>query len=171
MSETVLYSPEPDQDVRVASWWSDLVKSGELVDIFAPNVQSLSAFLHMFQLPTQLYYRVDDKGIRAAVWFEPMLSGAFVGMWIRPNLRRTRDSVLFLRDTILEASNHVNVLIGLTKQADVVFLAQKLGFQNMGGISGLLPGGITYLLVKETDFSRRNGTQVEVSSQPRQLVY
>src|SRR3990172_50052 len=88
MTDLMTYIPgDGEHDLLLASWWGHLVEGEDLGKVFTVSCASLSGFFQAFQAPCILYFAKDDKGIWFAMWAEPIMSGAFFGLWVREDCR------------------------------------------------------------------------------------
>ena len=102
---------------------------------------SLHSFLSTFQPPNQLLFKSDLKlGLWFAAWLEPALSGAFVGLWCQDKMRHTKA----LLETVEEALDYglyqYPVLIGVTKQENLLDAYRRLGYNVLGKVPLIFDG-------------------------------
>ncbi len=130
------YVASRDTDLLIAHWWAKMERDGDLPDLFIASSQSLGALYRIIGPGKTLLYGVDISGIWAAFWFEPMMSGVFMGAWVAREHRHTRRAL----DAILQAWElaliHHTVVIGITRQYEILSEHERLGYT----VLGLLPG-------------------------------
>lgn len=142
-----------EHEMLLASWWLELVKSGEIHKILDPALHSLTAFLEHFYKNTVLLFLCDEHGFTAALWFTSWYSGAIVGIWARGDKRRSIKTVSIpLLNTLYEALQVAPILVALTSQRKLLSLYEKLGFIPAGEIPGLMSGqpAYAYYVTKDT---------------------
>lgn len=130
------YVASRDTDLLIAHWWAKMERDGDLPDLFLPASQSLSGLYAVLTGPRKsVLYGVDISGIWAAFWFEPVMSGVFMGAWVAWERRHTRRALdAFLQAWEL-ALTHYTVVLGITKQREILSEHERLGYT----VLGLLP--------------------------------
>ena len=126
--------------------------------MFAEHAATPSGFLGIFNNPnTALFYRLDEKGVCVAIWFEPFMNNLSLGLWARPDYRHRG----YWRD-LIEAHRlvfqHTPMVMFITKRAHVVDAARDFGFTIVGQMPYLYrgePGAIAY--ITKEDFERKYG--------------
>lgn len=148
----IAYQPNEQNDLLLAKLWHDIRAAGDLDRLLMPRARTLSGFYGLFRLPTVLVFETDDSGIWLAMWFEPIMSGAFVGLWIAPRMRHTKAAV----DRVLEAQEIAlrswPVLIAVTKQENLLDEFARFGYDKLCAIPALFGGESAWItaLTKET---------------------
>jgi hypothetical protein len=141
------YEPSPAADLHLATWWAKLHTSGDLFQTFSSSLDNLSSFLAWFRPPHRLLYATDAEGIWLAAWFEPLLSGALMGLWADPRYRGSRQAVQVAGQVFEEAFATYPVLLGLIKQRRHLRAATKVGYEVLGAIPHLCNGDDAWLVV------------------------
>src|SRR5574343_1919718 len=94
------YRGGAEEDVLVAQWWGELAASSDLEMLLFPQTHALGAFMQMWRDGKRmLFYALDDtQRIWLACWIEPVLERvAFLSLWIRRDMRRTRKAAAHTR--------------------------------------------------------------------------
>lgn len=134
------YRASPATDLLLARWWEVLQDSRDFGRVFSQSTAPLSAFLAYFQLPRVLAYDTDDSGIAWACWFDPLLSGAAVGLWVTPHLRRTRWNLERWDRVVSAAFRQWPVLFSITRHPEIARSLERLGYTALGRVPFLLDG-------------------------------
>jgi len=153
------YTGRPEEDNMILDWWSELVTTGELDEIFAKSCYSLSKFYTLFQRPNWLFYVRDKQGIQLAIWAEPLFSTAFVGMWVAPRSRKSKQVFRSIQLIYYTLFTVFHCVMGVTKKENLLTTHVKLGYNVVGKVDGLLddqPAWIVHLPKKSFDNSRLN---------------
>ncbi len=146
------YTPSIGADMRILGWWYELVQNGERHLVAEPQqTDTPSDFLQFWRPPRALAFcpkseRLED-GIWFAGWLEPILSGAFVGLWISPKYRTTKAAARVTHDFFDRATQAFPVLIGLTKQARLLPIHRTIGFTHLGTVPRLFDGDDAHVVV------------------------
>ena len=153
----VVYKPSPEHDMTLVRWWMDLTNSGEIEVVFSQSVVSFVDFLSLFLPPKTLVFEYDKLGIWLAAWFDPVMSGAFMGFWIAKRKRRTRDAYRAAVKIYDLALAEWPVLIGVTRQKELLDIHENMGYVSNGVIPHLWDGQEAYVLhlTKESRIGRR----------------
>jgi hypothetical protein len=130
-----LYMQTAEQDRHLAILWDKLSDTGELGLIAAKSAQSLSGFLGMFSPPCVLMYTMYDEQaqeIESINWARSMgLSdyAIYFSAWMHEEVRGTKRHAM-LASSIYEVifSMERKVIIGITKQVDLLPLHEKMGY-------------------------------------------
>jgi hypothetical protein len=128
------------QEWLLVAWYQELVESGDMYVTFASDMRYLSNFLQFFRGRVTLGYSADERGIWFALWVEPMMSGAYWGVWIRKDKRHTVSAFKALAFGIDEALKYFTCIIGICKQEHLRDIHLKLGFKKLGVIPALWDG-------------------------------
>ncbi len=132
-------------DLLLAQMYARIVESGEIHMMFA-TPHTLGSFIAMFVLPNNLIFDVDDDGITMAMWFEPMFSGAFVSVWIRPDRRQSPSAFKALIRGYDAGFQLYPILLGITKQKELLATHRKLGYILKCEIPGFFGGKTAYVV-------------------------
>jgi len=134
------YVSSRDTDLLLAHWWAKMERDGDLPDLFTKSGQSLSSLYRIVGPGKTLLYGVDIGGIWVAFWFEPMMSGVFMGAWVAREHRRTRRALdAFLQAWELALIHHT-VVIGVTRQREIINEHERLGYTVLGCLPGIWDG-------------------------------
>ena len=129
MSTIYPYVPDSDHDIAVADWWGQLKTSGDLIKLFAADEQSMSRFMRDMRRPTELVFQLDAGGrICRAAWFQPFTIGALASIWLREDSRHSASALKFVYEVLDHATRTWPVLVGITKQAELLDAHRKLGY-------------------------------------------
>jgi hypothetical protein len=133
-----VYNWKTDEYLLI-DWYAKLIQSGDMALTFTLDMRWMGNFLQYFRKAT-LGYACDEKGIFFACWLEPLLSGAFFGMWIREDKRQASTSLKLAIEAYGEAFKVYTVLMGLCKQDHLKDVHLKLGYTLQCTIPGLWNG-------------------------------
>jgi GNAT superfamily N-acetyltransferase len=147
--DRILYRYEPGQetDLLLATWWAKLHTTGDLFAVFPTSIHNLSNFLVWFRPPRELAYAMDGEGIWLAAWFEPVFSGAIMGLWVDPRYRRSRHAAELVGRLYDEALSRYPVLLGVTGQRRLLRAYVKAGYEVLGSVPYLFDGEEGWMLV------------------------
>ena len=120
-----LYNWEREEFLLV-EWYNQLVTSGDHFITFSSDMRHLSTFLTTFKNQA-LVYAVDNLGMWFACWFEPIMSGAYFGTWVRKDKRHGTAWYGRFKAAIDAAFQRLTVLIALTKQEAVAEQLERIG--------------------------------------------
>lgn len=140
-----VYQSTHESDLLLAQWWAKLNQKKELKQTLHSNAHTLSGFFELFKQPIVLTYDTDKSGIWFAVWFEPIMSGAFIGMWVDQNHRAHRKVLVNFERIITKALDNFTVILGVTTQRRVVETQLSLGYTEVGKVAGLFDGQDAWL--------------------------
>lgn len=150
--------PGEEGDYLVLRWWAQLRESGELLDVFAAHAGTPGGFLGIFNAPnTVLFYRLDEKGVCLAIWFEPFMGNVALGLWARPDFRHRG----YWRD-VIEAHRlvfqHTPLVVFVTKRPHVIEASKDFGYTTLDTIPYFFRGeaGALAYLTKE-EFVAKHG--------------
>lgn len=129
-----IYSPGVDEDLLLLNWWTVLGSTRELETVFSSFTTALGGFMRCWAPPTILMYEADEAGIWGACWLDPIHSGAFYGLWIRPDKRRTKTGLKFALESLEYALTRAPVLISLTRDESLFKQTVHLGFTPLQGV-------------------------------------
>ena len=124
------YEPgHPDVDLWITKWWFKMTADGDLARSLSEQCQTLGQLFGLIASPTKyVLFVTDDDGIWFAAWFEPSLTGVFMGMWCSRERRRTRAGLHVLLDAWEWALLRWPVVLGITKQPDILDEHRRLGY-------------------------------------------
>ena len=132
-TEFVLYEPgHRDVDLWVTKWWFKMEADGDLRVALSEQCQSLGQLFGLIGAPTKyVLFAFDEDGIWFAAWFEPSLSGVFMGAWAAKEYRHRghgRRGLNAFLDAWEWALGRWPVVIGITKQPDILAEHMRLGY-------------------------------------------
>lgn len=131
--ELILYESSESQDVALLRWWMSLRENGDLEKAFSPSVQTLSAFLNLFQRPNILIY-AHNESIWFAAWFENLFgdTATFMGLWVDEEKRNTKEGLKLTRAVYNYALQVWPTIFSVTKQEDLLIAMQRIGYNFLG---------------------------------------
>ena len=135
-----VYDGSPEADLLLVDWWTRMAATTDLERAFSIVHASVGAFFQSFRPPNILTYKVDDEGIWFAAWFDPVMSGAFYGLWIAPHMRLTMCALKAVEESVAFGLEKFPVLIGATREAKVARQAARFGARVLGSIPSLFDG-------------------------------
>ena len=142
-------SKDNDHNLLVQQLWIDLNKNGDLKKMFFEKEQNSSYdFMTLLAAPRWSFFDVDDRGIWMLVWFSPWLNSAWMGLWCREDMRFKMSLSKNLFTVMSEAFKFFPVIMGVTKQPDLLEIHKKLGYnisQIVPELYGDSPGWIVSL--------------------------
>lgn len=137
------YVPSAEVDYSILLWQSRLLNDGEFGKTFSKPLEAPSAFLMFFQ-SRPLFFQVDEfNNIQRAAWFEPWLTGLFMGFYIHPSMRHTepKQNILFLHTMLDMALQTYPVVIGMIQERPTpeetekfLKLHERLGYERIGKV-------------------------------------
>lgn len=137
MKQLEIYKPSTEDDLILASWYAWMVEHPDPEVLHHFHTKSLFAFINRFRPPTILFWSVDEKGVWAAVWFEPAFNAFHVMMWVREDCRRQ----LRAGDLFVEACDYVfnltPVIFVTSRLPAVKEMIRKLGAEHLGKFIGV----------------------------------
>jgi hypothetical protein len=125
-----VYERRPDQDILISRWWESLVESGEINLVATRSGRSLSGFFSMLGPPRILLY-TGEEFIDLAVWFEKAGTsdkGYYFSTWTDESIRGTRKQVRTLHTIYEGLFKFADVLVGITKQKELLGIHRKVGY-------------------------------------------
>lgn len=141
-----LYERGEEADCLIAQWWAVMKRDGDLERLFA-NQTPISRLYELSRKPSELLIGVDEGGIWFGCWLEPFFDGASFSAWCRKDRRGTKAELR----VFLEAANlgfgAYPLLIGITKQPQLLKLHTRLGYRLRGQIPALWGGEEAFILV------------------------
>ena len=142
----ISYIPGREHDMLLTSWWARMDADGELETTLAESCRILSGFIASFQRPRVLFFDADENGICMAIWFEPLMSGAFAGLWVAQHKRHSPSTLKNFRAIFDIALRHFSVIIGVTKKENLISQHERLGYELLGRIPSLFDGEDAWIL-------------------------
>ena len=123
------YQQDTDHDIALADWWGQLKTSGDLDKLFSKDEQSMGRFMRDMRRPTDLVFQLDAGGrICRAAWFQPFTIGALTSIWLREDSRHSTSALKFVYEVLDHATRTWPVLVGITKQPDLLDAHRNLGY-------------------------------------------
>lgn len=136
-----LYSGRADEDVLVARWWGRMAEDGDLDNLFLAESRTLGALFSLVRPPRHFVYLAEEPGgIWFAMWGDQIMAGAFIGMWLRRDRRRTRRGLCAFLDGLEWLLSIVPVVLGVTKQPNIVAEHERLGYTVFGRLPEFFDG-------------------------------
>jgi hypothetical protein len=153
-----IYEPGTDEDLLVVQWWNLLRENGDLELAFMREVWALAPFLANMGGDTVLTFEFDDNGIWFAAWYDPIMSGASCGLWVRED-KRNMEAVEAGHTSMEIAFECFPVLVTTTRSPLVRETAMKQGFAELGVIPQLFNDEDSFVLyaTKQSFEEARNG--------------
>jgi hypothetical protein len=131
-----VYSPSPQEDALLLTWYCTLGMNGDLQKVFPSSAQSLSAFFSFFRPPRILLTIPKDDSLQLAFWLDPIDElRAFSGCWLAEKVRHHKGAFRALQACYSIAFSRFSVLIGFTKQFDLLKTHEKMGYSVVGEIN------------------------------------
>lgn len=121
------YIPSAETDALLLKWWTILLDSGDLGEVFSGDLRAPSAFLALFQAPSALFFDTDDEGIRVAAWFSPALNGAMINLWARADFRH-RQWLPIVIEMMRQVFTVSSIIMFITRGPQVLRVAEEVGF-------------------------------------------
>ena len=150
-----LYKGTSEEDVALAYWYEHLFKTGDLDLITTRTSRTLHGFLSMFQPDCFLTYSLFEDAEHAtspvefAGWFSPerLTERVFYySNWTHQDIRGKRRQIMLGAAVYEAAFTFADVLIGITKQKDLIKIHQKVGYTYGCAIPKLFDGHDGYIL-------------------------
>jgi hypothetical protein len=148
----VTYHPDLQMDMLLSKLYTDIIYARDGDKLLAPQAQTLSGFLALCQTPNVCVLGFDegDAGVLNGPWlwavFEPVFSGAFVSLWVRPEKRGSKQAARVTFELLTDALDACPLLLNITKQAALLPDHEKLGYRLVGQLPGLWGGADVWLL-------------------------
>lgn len=135
-----LYDARDHQhDLLLAQWYGNLHATGEFDQLFTdPAVRPLGGFLAGFRPPRAAFFEADDDGFVWIAWYDPAFRGAFLGFWIRPDRRHTRQAMQGLQLAHDLGFHKWPLLVAATRSRETFQMLLRLGYTDAGTVPGLL---------------------------------
>jgi len=154
-----VYDGSPEADLLLLEWWTRMAATEDLEKTFSAAHASVGNLFESFRPPSILLYEADDLGIWFAAWFDPVMSGAFYGLWIAPHKRVTRAAMQAVQESVAFGLEKFPVLIGAMREAKVAKQAERLGARILGELPGVFDGetAIIAYITPETVRARQRG--------------
>jgi len=169
-----IYKRDAASDLLLTQWWARLIcDETECRRVFSrETTASLHSFLSTFQPPNQLVFKSDLKlGLWFAVWLEPALSGAFVGLWCRDKMRHTKAALEAGEEALDYGLYRYPVLIGVTKQEKLLDAHRRLGYNVLGKIPRIFDGEDAWIVhITRESFEARKTYLVQRPERESQWV-
>lgn len=141
MTLNSLYYPSRENDLEIVRWWIRLERDGDLDKLMLEGGRTVNDLFRMVSAPkAMLYAATPEDGIWFAMWFEPCLNGAFCGAWLAKDKRGSRQGVYAFLDAWTWALAAFPVLIGVTKQTDLLRIHRRVGYTVLGSVPFLFDG-------------------------------
>jgi len=108
-------------------------QEGELCWTFTGNQTPLK-FLSYFDKSATLLFNIDKEGlICRAAWLEPFMEGAFLGLYLRSDVRKSKQSWIFVQNVYEVAFKAYKTLVGIVSELrpdkdKIIWEHSKLGY-------------------------------------------
>lgn len=136
-----LYGATGDEDRLIALWHAQMEQDGDLEGLFTANSRTLAALFRIIGAGNKsLVYDLDERGIWFAMWGEPMLNAAVIGVWIRRDRRPTRDALRRILDGFGWYLTPFPCLLVITKQKSLLDTLERLGYAMFGPVEEWFDG-------------------------------
>lgn len=139
----------PTHEMILVNWYLELLQDQrEFQNLFTAPLRNLTEILFWAKHTVKLYYEADDRGAWMAVWYEPVMSGAYWGCWVRKDKRHSPRMLRNVEQSLDEGLRIFPVLMAPTKQVRLRKEMTRLGFVHQGDIPFLFdgaPAGVYYL--------------------------
>lgn len=133
-----VYEPSVSTDLILTHWYAELRNSGDMDRIFGKDLPLTEFFSIVMPPVTDLCFDLDERNqMWAACWFQRMMSGAFVGVWLRSDKRKSPSSLKFMIRAHEMAFVNVNILFATTRQPKLIEEHEKFGYSLVGKIPRL----------------------------------
>jgi hypothetical protein len=137
-----------------------LPKPVEFANLFHTSLRSLTGLLHWAANTVKMAFDFDAQGIWIATWVEPSMSGAYWGLWVREDKRKSKAMLAFVNQSLDLCLKMYPVLMAPTKQVRLRSEMERLGWIYQGEIPHLFdgaPAGVYYMDQETRDarFERR----------------
>jgi len=128
-------------EMLILKWYLDLnSKPPEFANLFAKPLRNLTEILFWSSRTVKLFFEVDIAGIWCASWLEPCMSGAYWGVWVREDKRKSKAMLAHVNQSLDLALEHFPVLMAPTKQPRLEAEMARLGWIKEGDIPHLFDG-------------------------------
>jgi len=135
----IAYTGSDEHDAWLLWWWHHLVMTDEMQTTFTADLRPLGAFFAYWRTHP-LFFRVGARYLWFVGWFEPVMDGAFAGLWVRADRRRTHAALEAVEAFLATGLARWPVLIGVTKQEKLLPAHVRLGYTVLGAVPGLWGG-------------------------------
>lgn len=138
------------QDWIVLQWFAHMKAVGEIYYVFAGK-QTPYHFLRQHQTESALHLQLGFDGkVCCAAWIEPFMTGAFFGLYVREDVRKSRRSLRFVQRAYAWAFAHYPTLIGVVSGSrpdleKVITEHHKLGYTGPVVVPFVFGGGDAYV--------------------------
>jgi hypothetical protein len=136
----IVYDGSPEADLLLIEWWTRMAATADLDRAFSVVHASVGAFFQSFRPPSTLLYKVEGQRIWFAAWFDPVMNGAFYGLWIAPHMRITMAALEAVEESIAFGLSKYPVLIGATRIPKLARQTERFGAKVLGDIPKLFDG-------------------------------
>ena len=142
--------PDPVLDWTLLAWYADMVARDELQWTFFGQATP-GHFLSCFHHGTTLIFQEDTRGVTRAIWTEPFLQGAFLGLYFREDIRQQRQSFAFLTTVYALVFQRFPTILGLVadQRPDkdrLLNMHRKLGYSKGLALPHVLHGHAVHLV-------------------------
>ena len=156
-----LYGATTWEDRMIAVWWDELCDSGEISQLLSVNAHSLSGLFSVLRQPNMALYTIWHENIESIHWAEPVNTSPnaiFFSSWCHPSLRgkKRQGQILHSIYSLLFAMGK-KLILGVTKQEQLLSLHQGMGYDILGPIPHLFDDSHAWLvhMTEQTFLSSR----------------
>lgn len=152
----IQYQPgNQTHDYILINWHSKLIHLPEMAWTFNSDMASPFIFLNYFGPPRKLIVELDSfNNIEQAIWFEPIMTGAYIGMWADSSLRTSMSGnkriYSFFHEVVELVLKSIPTIVSTIKDREGVdkFLKmhERLGFVVSGKIPHVFDSADAYVL-------------------------
>jgi hypothetical protein len=127
------YEPTPEMDTVIAKWWAKMRNDGDLPLILGHAHQGLSGLYRVIAPPHTMVYAMDEGyNIWVAAWFEEIMNGAFMSLWLAKEYRNRMDGLRGVLRCMEIGLLAKPCIFGVTKQERIVDEHRRLGYAILG---------------------------------------
>lgn len=133
------YKPDMQFDAILLQWYTDVVTSGAIKDLFNFRSRTLSGFYAALQPPIRLFVQLDERGMWFAAIVTPIFAGAELDIWVREDKRKSKAWFESMFEALELCFTNYGTVIGLSTYENVATL-ERLGYTILGKIPNLWDG-------------------------------
>lgn len=150
-------------ELLVVNWYIQelAAKPDEFANLFAKPLRNLTEILYWCSRTVKLFFEIDAAGLWIASWVEPVMSGAYWGVWVRADKRHSKAMLSHVNESLDLALQHFPVLMAPTKQPRLKYEMLRLGWIHQGDVPHLFDGSAAdvYYMDKESRDVRKRWRQ------------
>ena len=120
---------DPDHILLAQDFWTKMKDGGDLPTMFMEGKITTSyQVMDLMAPPNYGFMDVDDDGVWIAMWFSSWLNSAWMGLWVRKDMRHSMKFHKTLFPVLREAFKLVPVIMGVTQKPEILEIHKKLGY-------------------------------------------